>query len=62
MEKYKKMIKQLKSGEVNSIEISKDEFLQFREVLVKDEMFKHFRGEALQGGNVIFTFLEVPRS
>ncbi|MBD8026632.1 hypothetical protein H9636_08180 [Ureibacillus sp. Re31] len=62
MEKYKKMIEQLKSGEVKSVEISKEEFLQFREVLVKDEMFKHFRGEAQQGGNVIFTFLEVPRS
>lgn len=62
VEKYKKMIEQLKSGEVKSVEISKEEFLQFREVLVKDEMFKHIRGEAQQGGNVIFTFLEVPRS
>lgn len=34
MEKYKQMIEQLKAGEVNSIEISKEEFLQFREVLV----------------------------
>lgn len=62
MEKYKNMIEQLKNGEVNSIEIPKEEFLQFRELLVKDEMFKHFRGEAKQGGNVIFTFLDKPRS
>lgn len=62
MENYKKMIEQLKSGELKSIEIKKEEFLQFREQLVKDVMFKHFRGEAQQGGNVIFTFLEIPRS
>ena len=62
MEKYEKMIEQLKSGEEQKIIIPKEEFLQFRELLVKDEMFKHFRGEAQQGGDVIFTFLEVPRS
>ncbi|HWK24065.1 MAG TPA: hypothetical protein VNS08_13615 [Ureibacillus sp.] len=62
MEKYQKMIEQLKNGEVESIEIPKGEFLQFRGLLVKDEMFKHFRGEAKQGGDVVFTFLKVPRS
>ncbi|MDI7742825.1 hypothetical protein QMK38_12505 [Lysinibacillus fusiformis] len=62
MEKYAEMIEQLKSGEVKSVSIPKGEFLQFRGLLVKDEMFKHFRGEAQQGGDVIFTFLEVPRS
>ncbi|CAM5189942.1 Abortive phage infection protein OS=Ureibacillus acetophenoni OX=614649 GN=SAMN05877842_101286 PE=4 SV=1 [Ureibacillus acetophenoni] len=62
MEKYKKLIEQLKNGEISSIEIEKDEFLQFREVLVKDEMFKHFHGEGKQGGNVVYTFLETPRA
>ena len=62
MEKYKLMIDQLRNGEVNSIEINKAEYLQFREVLVKDAQFKHFRGEAKQGGNIVFTFLEVPRT
>lgn len=62
MEIYKKMIEQLKNGEIDSIEVTKEEFLKFREVLVKDLKFKHFRGEAKQGGNVIYTFLEIPRS
>ena len=62
MEKYKLMIDQLRNGEVSSIEINKAEYLQFREVLVKDIQFKHFRGEAKQGGNIVFTFLEVPRT
>lgn len=62
MENYKNMIEQLKNREINSIEIKKEEFLQFRAQLVKDEKFKHFRGEAKQGGNVIFTYLDTPRS
>ena len=62
MEDYKKSLDQLRNKEVSSILIKKDEFLQFREQLVKDEQFKHFRGEAKQGGDVIFTFLDEPRS
>ena len=62
MEKYKSMLDQLRNGEVNSIEINKVDYLQFREVLVQDPQFKHFRGEAKQGGNIKFTFLNVPRT
>lgn len=62
MENYKKLIEQLKNGEINSIEITKEEFLNFREILVNDEKFKHFQGEGKQGGNVVYTFLETPRS
>ncbi|MDN4492330.1 hypothetical protein [Ureibacillus aquaedulcis] len=62
MESYQKLIDQLKTGDIESITIPKEEFLQFRRLLVQDEMFKHFRGEAQQGGDVTFTFLKVPRS
>lgn len=62
MNKYKKMIEMLKNGELESIEITKDEFWEFREVLVSDEKFKHFRGEAKQGGRVIYTYSKVPRA
>lgn len=62
MNQYQDMIEKLKNGELKSIEISKKEFLKFREVLVKDEKFKHFRGEAKQGGRVIYTYSETPRS
>ena len=62
MGQYQQMIEHLKNREVEKIEIKKEEFLQFRELLVKDEMFKHFRGEAQQGGNVFYTFLDEPRS
>jgi hypothetical protein len=62
MEKYKDILDQLRNGEVQKVEVSKAEYLAFREVLVKDPQFKHFRGEAKQGGNIIFTFLKVPRT
>ena len=35
MEKYKLMLNQLRNGEVSSIEINKEEYLQFRERLSK---------------------------
>lgn len=62
MADYKEMLDQLRNGEVKSIFINKAEFLQFRELLVKDAQFKNFRGDANQGGDVVFTFLETPRS
>lgn len=62
MNNYTQLLDQLRNKEVESITISKAEFLQFREQLVKDPQFKHFRGEAKQGGDVVFTFLDVPRT
>lgn len=62
MDKYTILLEQLKSGELASIEIEKGEFLAFRKVLVDHAEFKHFRGEAKQGGNIIFTYIQEARS
>lgn len=62
MSDYQALIDQLRNGDVQSILIKKEEFLQFREHLLKDAQFKHFRGEAKQGGDVVFTFLQQARS
>ena len=62
MEKYENMIKQFQNGEISSIEIEKEQFYEFREVLVKHPLFKHIRGEAKQNGRVIYTYQEIPRS
>jgi len=62
MEKYENMLKQLQNGELQSIEIEKEQFYEFREVLVKHPLFKHFRGEAKQNGRLIYTYQEVARS
>ena len=62
MNKYQEFLDQLRNKEIDRIEIEKEEFLEFREVLIKDPQFKHFRGEAKQGGNIVYTFLDVPRT
>lgn len=62
MQNYQEMLQQLKNGEIESIEINKEQFYEFREILVNHPQFKHFRGDAKQNGIVIYTYLEVPRS
>lgn len=62
MESYEEKLELLKNGSVKALEITKEEFLAFREVLIKREDFKHFSGNAQQGGNVIYTYSELPRS
>lgn len=62
MQSIDEQLNALKSGKVNQIHVSKEEFLAFREVLVKREDFKHFSGNAMQGGDIIYTYLTYPRS
>ena len=62
MTDYKNILDQLRNGELQSVSIKKEEFLQFREHLIKDEQFKNFRGEAKQGGDVVYTFSENSRA
>lgn len=62
MKTFEEMLDQLKSGEIQTLEIAKNDFLAFREVLIKREDFKHFSGNAMQGAQVVFTYLKVPRS
>lgn len=61
MENYEELLDQLRHKQIERIEISKEQFLAFREVLIRDSQFKHFRGEAQQGGSIIFTYLENAR-
>ncbi|MCZ8536501.1 MULTISPECIES: hypothetical protein [Paenisporosarcina] len=56
MNTYEQQLEELRTGKLTSITIEKDDFLAFREVLVKREDFKHIRGTAKQGGIVIYTY------
>ncbi|CAN2252171.1 conserved hypothetical protein (HGT island) [Bacillus vallismortis] len=56
------MIDQLRTGTINELRVQKEHFLEFRAVLSKQDDFKYFRGIAQQGGDVIFQYLEQPRS
>jgi len=61
-EEITELIEQLRTGAINELRVQKEHFLDFRAVLSKQADFKHFRGIAQQGGDVIFQYLEQPRS
>lgn len=56
-----KIIEQLRSKEVKQVEIKKEDFLTFRQVLIEQDDYKSFRGIAKHGGNIIYEYLDVPR-
>ncbi|CAN7452645.1 hypothetical protein [Rossellomorea sp. LjRoot5] len=55
-------LQSLRTREVEEIMVLKEDFLAFRSVLVKQDDFKQFRGIAKQGGNILFQYLDTPRS
>lgn len=61
-ESYEEKLNMLRNGDIKDIIIEKNGFIDFREVLVQREDFKHFSGNAKQGGQVVYTFLQTPRS
>ena len=60
MTDYNELLNRLKTGEIESLTVEKDEFLSFRTVLIVREDFKHFRGEAFHHGKTIYKYTEEP--
>lgn len=60
MADYELLLEQLKQGEISSITVPKEDFLEMRKVLVDREDFKHFRGAAYHHGLTIYTYTEEP--
>lgn len=56
------ILDKLKSGEISEYYVKKEEFLLARSVIVKRPDFKHIRGIAQRGGDVIYKYLSTPRS
>ncbi|GGE70586.1 hypothetical protein [Priestia taiwanensis] len=56
------VLNKLQNRELHEYRVKKDEFLTFRQVLIKREDFKHFRGIAKRGGDFVYTYLDEPRS
>jgi hypothetical protein len=52
----------LRKQEISELTIKKADFLFFRNILVKQEDFKHFRGIAQRGGDILYHYSETPRS
>lgn len=55
------MIEKLVRGELDEIYVEKKDFMSFRNVIVNRPDFKHFRGTALRGGDVIYEYMDEPR-
>lgn len=58
MESYEEQIRKLRDGEIEKIEVSRENFFLWREAWVKQEDKKYFRGIAEHGGNVVYVYDE----
>lgn len=56
MESYEQQIKDLREGRIEKIEVSHDNFFLWRDVWIKQEDKKYFRGIAGLKGNVIYVY------
>jgi hypothetical protein len=56
------ILDRLMTGELSEYYIKQADFMEFRQVLVKRNDFKHFRGIGQRGGDVLYQYLKEPRS
>lgn len=61
-ERITDILNRLMTGELSEYYVRKEEFMAFRQILVKREDFKHFRGIAQRDGDVLYRYLQNPRS
>lgn len=55
-------IENLRNGTTALVRIQHKDFLVFRQELINQPDFKHFRGIARHGGHVDYEYMETPRS
>ncbi len=56
------LLDRLARGEIKECRVKKEDFMVFRKCLLEREDFKHFHGIAQVGGDVIYHYLDKPRS
>ncbi|MDQ0217284.1 hypothetical protein ELQ35_07890 [Peribacillus cavernae] len=56
------ILEKLANRELEEHRITKEEFPSFRYFLVQRKDFKHFRGIAQHGGEVVYRYTDKPRS
>jgi hypothetical protein len=61
-ELIQEILEKLKDGSLSEYYVEKENFLDFRVELVKRNDFKNFRGIGQRGGDVIYQYLNTPRS
>ncbi|WP_096202595.1 hypothetical protein [Bacillus sp. FJAT-45350] len=58
--KANEILEKLRNGVENEVTVTKEDFMDFRSVLIKQPDKTHFRGNAQKGGLVIYTYHETP--
>ena len=53
---FDEKIEQLRKGEIEKIEVTKEDFFMFREAWIKQEDKKYFRGIAGLNGNITYVY------
>lgn len=61
-EHIQEILDKLMNGELSEHYVTKEDFLPFRTIIVKRADFKNFRGIAQRGGDVLYRYMETPRS
>jgi hypothetical protein len=56
------ILEELRSRGIDEYRVQKSDFLQFRKILIEQSDFKQFRGIAQQGGDVVYMYMDTPRS
>lgn len=56
------ILNRLMEGSLSEYYVKNEDFMEFRAVLVKRKDFKQFRGIGQRGGDVLYQYLETPRS
>ncbi|AST91455.1 MULTISPECIES: hypothetical protein [Sutcliffiella] len=56
------ILDKLRSRELHEYMITKENFMDFRRVLVAQEDFKQFRGIAKHNGEILYKYEDEPRS
>ncbi|MDQ0198396.1 hypothetical protein [Neobacillus ginsengisoli] len=56
------ILNRLMTGDLTEYYVKNEDFMEFRQVLAKRNDFKHFRGIGQRGGDVLYQYLENPRS
>lgn len=56
------LLEKLSKGDLSELQVTKEDFLDFREQLVKRKDFKHFQGIAKHNGLTTYVYLSEARS
>jgi len=61
-QEIEQILDQLANKEISEYKVSKEQFMDFRKLLIKRPDFKHFRGIAEHNADIIYQYTDTARS